>query len=168
MRLLFEAVALVLAPVAAPASPVAEARQLQPVAATHPVFIIRHMQKTEGTDPPLSTEGTANAERLAAILKGKGIVAIFATPTRRAMETAAPLANLLGLTVVPYDPANPALLAKRVAAAGGPVLIVGHSNTVPNLVALFGGTKPAPLSEQDYGTLYDVEPGGSVVTSTVR
>ena len=67
-----------------------------------------------------------------------------------------------------YDPANPAGLAAEVAAAGGPVLIVGHSNTVPGLVELFGGARPAPLSDTDYGTLYDVEPDGRVITAPVR
>jgi hypothetical protein len=84
------------------------------------------------------------------------------------METGQPLAKALGITVTPYDPSNPAALAAKVAAAGGPVLIVGHSNTVPELVQMFGGARPAPLSEQDFGTLYDVEPGGEVVTAQVR
>jgi len=48
------------------------------------------------------------------------------------------------------------------------VLIVGHSNTVPGLVELFGGARPAPLSDTDYGTLYDVEPDGRVITAPVR
>jgi hypothetical protein len=48
------------------------------------------------------------------------------------------------------------------------VLVVGHSNTVPELVQLFGGTRPAPLSDQDYGTVYDVEPDGKVVAAQLR
>jgi broad specificity phosphatase PhoE len=102
------------------------------------------------------------------MLKDKGVVAVFATPTRRAMETGQPLAKALGIAVTPYDPSNAAALAAKVAAAGGPVLVVGHSNTVPDLVQLFGGSRPAPLSEQDFGTIYDVEPGGTVVTTQVR
>ena len=168
MQALLAALALALAPVGAPAATPAEAQQLQPVAVAHPVYIIRHMQKADGPDPALTAEGAANAQRLAAMLKDKGIAAIFATRTKRAMETAAPLAKALGLQVRPYDPTGFGLLAAQAAAAGGPVLVVGHSNTVPDLVESFGGERPAPIADEEYGTLYDVEPGGTVVAMTVR
>jgi hypothetical protein len=45
----------------------------------------------------------------------------------------------------------------------GAALVVGHSNTVPDLVAAFGGSRPAPLTEQDYGTIYVVRAGSSEV-----
>lgn len=164
MRFLFLALAIAFAPSAAPAAPGATHVAMS----AHPVFVVRHLQKGEGPDPSLTAEGAANAQRLAATLKGKGIVAIFATPTRRAMETGEPLAKALGLKVTPYNPSDPGALAAKVAVATGPVLVVGHSNTVPDLVQLFGGAKPAPLADQDYGTVYDVEPGGKVVTAQLR
>jgi phosphohistidine phosphatase SixA len=133
-----------------------------------PVFIIRHFQKATGADPSLTVEGGANAQRLAAILKDKGIKAVFATQTRRAMETGEPLAKALGLTVTPYDPSNVAALAAAVTSAAGPVLIVGHSNTVPELVALFGGARPAPIGDEEYGKLFEVAPNGTVTTAAVR
>lgn len=167
MRFLFLVLAIAFAPSALPAAPAAAAAT-HLAAATHPVFVVRHLQKGQGSDPSLTAEGAANARRLAATLKGKGIVAIFATPTRRAIETGEPLARVLGIKVTPYNPSDPAALAAKVAVAGGPVLVVGHSNTVPDLVQLFGGAKPAPLSDQDYGTVYDVEPGGKVVTAQLR
>ena len=150
------------------AAPVPATPQVRPIAARHPIYIVRHFQKAEGTDPSLTAEGAENAQRLAAMLKDKGIAAIFATPTRRAIETAAPLAELLGIHVTAYNPSDSGQLAALAAAVGAPVLIVGHSNTVPDLVHQFGGAKPAPLSDQDYGTVYDVEPGGKVVTSQLR
>jgi broad specificity phosphatase PhoE len=168
MRAALAALTLILAPIAAPAAPPAETPKLQPVTVTHPVFIVRHMQKAEGTDPSLNSEGAANAERLAAMLAGGGIVAVFATPTKRAMETAAPLAKMLGMDVTPYDPSDPAALAAKAAAAPGPVLIVGHSNTVPDLVELFGGARPAPIGDQEYGTVYGVDPGGTVEAVALR
>ena len=151
-----------------PQSAGSERVEAAPVASHYPVYVIRHLQKGEGADPSLTAEGAANAQRLAALLGAKGIVAIFATPTRRTFETATPLAQALGLQIQPYDPGGPAALAARVAAAGGPVLVVGHSNTVPELVAQFGGAEPAPLSEQDFGTLFEVAPGGAVTTTEVR
>jgi broad specificity phosphatase PhoE len=128
----------------------------QSAMAADTVFVMRHLQKAEGSDPPLSPEGAANAQAVADMLARSGITAIFATPTRRAMETAQPLAAKLGLQVTPYDPANPAALAAKIAAMPGVVLIVGHSNTVPDLVARVGGKEAVALTEQDYGTVFVV------------
>jgi broad specificity phosphatase PhoE len=128
----------------------------QAALAADTVFVVRHMQKAEGTDPPLSAEGAANAKALADMLAKSGIKAIFATPTRRAMETAQPLATKLGLPVTPYDPAKPDALAAKIAGTPGAVLIVGHSNTVPDLVARVGGKEAVALTEQDYGTVFVV------------
>jgi broad specificity phosphatase PhoE len=135
---------------------IAAASLAQPAFAADTVFVVRHMQKAEGTDPPLSAEGAANARALADMLARSGIEAIFATPTRRAMETAQPLAARLGLKVTPYDPAKPDALAAKVAGLSGAVLIVGHSNTVPDLVARVGGKEAVALTEQDYGTVFVV------------
>lgn len=167
MKSLVAALFLMLSALATPSA--ADAQPLQAsVRVDAPVFVIRHFQKGAGADPSLTAEGGANAQRLAVMLKDKGIKAIFATSTRRAMETGEPLAKTLGLQVTPYDPSNVAALAAAVRAAGGPVLIVGHSNTVPELVALFGGARPAPIGDDDYGTLFEVDPDGSVASAPVR
>lgn len=167
MKSAFAALFLMLSAIAVPIG--ADAAQLQAaVRVDSPVFIIRHLQKGDGPDPSLTAQGSANAQRLAAILKDRGIKAIFATATRRAMETGEPLAKTLGLKITPYDPANVAALGAAVTAAGGPVLIVGHSNTVPELVALFGGARPAPIGDDDYGTLFEVAPDGTVTTVSIR
>jgi broad specificity phosphatase PhoE len=129
-----------------------------------PLYVIRHLERAPGdADPSLSERGAARAEQLAEMLAGANIKAVFGTATRRAQETGAPLAKRLGLTVTTYDPRNVEALAAAVAAAGGPVLIVGHSNTVASLVARFGGAKPAELGEKDYGTLFVVHPGTTEV-----
>jgi glutathione S-transferase len=65
----------------------------------------------------------------------------------------------LNLTI--YDPRDTAALIARVRAEPGPVLIVGHSNTVPDIVAALGGTRPAPLVHEDFGDLWIVQPGGA-------
>ncbi|MDQ3145876.1 MAG: histidine phosphatase family protein, partial [Actinomycetota bacterium] len=51
-------------------------------------------------DPELSQEGHAQARRLADWLVGEGIDTVFVSPMRRARETAAPLAEALGLEAV--------------------------------------------------------------------
>ena len=38
----------------------------------------------------------------------------------------------------------------------GTVLIVGHSNTVPDIVAGLGGTRPDPLVHEDFGDIWHI------------
>ena len=139
------------------------------VAPTKLVFVTRHLQKLpDGADPALSPQGAAAAERLSAALADRNVTAIYATPTRRAMETAAPLARRTGLAITPYDPRNPQPLVEAAAAASGAVLVVGHSNTVPDLVARFGArTPPPPMTEEDYGTVFVIDAEGGVDTFEV-
>ena len=122
------------------------------------VYVMRHLQKAVGDDPPLTEEGAILAEMVAGMFGGKdfGIKAVFATRTRRAQQTGEPLAKFVAVPVTSYDPRDVPALVDAVKAVPGNVLIVGHSNTVPDLVAAFGGKRPAPLTESDYGTIYQV------------
>jgi phosphohistidine phosphatase SixA len=119
-------------------------------------YVMRHLQKAAGPDPALSDAGRANAERLAAWFGRHPPAAIYVSTTRRARETAAPLAARLGLTAKEYDPSDTPGLIARVRAETGIVLIVGHSNTVPEIVERLGGARPADLGEQDFGDVWAV------------
>ena len=143
-------------------SPAMQAQDTAITSGSPATYVIRHLHKAEGDDPPLTSEGAAAAVRLATLLEGEGIRAIYATPTRRTMETAEPLARRLDIAITPYDPREPQALVDAVGALGGPVLVVGHSNTVPDLVERFGGAPVPRLSEDDYGTLFAIDAAGSV------
>jgi broad specificity phosphatase PhoE len=136
----------------------------QTARAADTVFVMRHLQKMDGADPPLSAEGAANAQALANMLAKSGIKAIFATPTRRAMDSAQPLAAKLGIAITTYDPGNPDALVKMVAGVQGAVVVVGHSNTVPDLVTRLGGKQPIILGDQDYGSVFVVTQGDGKVS----
>lgn len=138
----------------APSMPVSA---VEPMAQVPTIFVSRHMRKAEGDDPSLSAQGSADAVRLADLLKDRGIAAIFVTQTKRSRETAQPLATATGAPIESYDPRDNAALAKRVAAIPGSILIVGHSNTVPAIVAAVGGTPPGAMTEEDFGRLFAVE-----------
>lgn len=127
------------------------------------VYLARHGE-TEGDDPVgrwLSAAGWARAEALADELAGAGIGTIYTTDYRRTRETAAPLAERLGLEPVVYDPNDLAGFAARVrealGEAGGTVLVMGHSNTTNELVAFLGGEPGAPIAEDEHDRLYRVE-----------
>jgi broad specificity phosphatase PhoE len=119
-------------------------------------YVMRHLQKAQGEDPPLSEEGRANARRLIGLFAADPPSAIYVSTTRRARETAEPLAAKLHVRLRRYDPADTAGLVARVMAEKGPVLVVGHSNTVPEIVERLGGERPAPLAETDFGDVWHV------------
>lgn len=64
----------------------------------------RRIEREEGVaDPPLDDVGRAQARALADWLAGERIDTVYASPLRRAVETAAPVADRLGLTLVEHD-----------------------------------------------------------------
>lgn len=120
------------------------------------VYVMRHLQKADGPDPALSAEGQRNAQRLARWFRRDPPAAIYVSTTRRARETAAPLAAGLGLTMRDYDPSDTPALIAAVTREPGTVLIVGHSNTVPEIVERLGGTRPPGLTDDQYGDIWHV------------
>lgn len=62
-----------------------------------------HASWTPDDGRALSPEGHVGAERVARLLGGEPIVAIYASTARRAMQTVEPLAQQLGLPVTPSD-----------------------------------------------------------------
>lgn len=122
-----------------------------------PRYVMRHLDTPKGErDPDLLPAGAARAKALVAWFEGKPLAAIFATPYRRTQQTAAPIAAARGLTVQTYDPGYTDAVIARVKALAGPVLIVGHSNTVPDIVAALGGERPGELAHEDFGDVWTV------------
>ena len=156
MRYLLLILAMLLAGCASQSAS-APAAAVEPMANVPTIYVSRHMRKAEGEDPSLSAQGAEEAVRLAELLGGKGIAAIFVTATKRSRETAQPLATATGAPVETYDPRDNAALAKRAAAIPGSILIVGHSNTVPAIVVAVGGTSPGPMTEEDFGRVFAIE-----------
>lgn len=131
------------------------------------IYITRHAEKTtEGKDPDLTAQGQARARAIARMLGKTGIVAILSTPTRRTLQTAQPLATQSGVAVQTYDAGTPGAMIDKLKAIAGPVLVVGHSNTVPELVRLLGGVPGTPIADDEFDRLYQliVAADGSVTT----
>ncbi|HEX8448450.1 MAG TPA: phosphoglycerate mutase family protein [Allosphingosinicella sp.] len=126
-------------------------------------YVMRHLQKADGSDPGLTEAGRRNAAYLPAMpaFSRSPPRAIYASATRRARETAQPAADRFGIPIRDYDPRDTPALIARVKKERGPVLIVGHSNTVPAIVEALGGGSIGPLGEDDYGMLYTLYPGKS-------
>jgi broad specificity phosphatase PhoE len=120
------------------------------------IFLVRHCEKAmESTDDPnLSKEGKGRARHLAEILSQTGIEKIYSTPTKRTLQTAEPLAKMIRLTPTLYNPKEEALV-ELLKKSTGKSLVVGHSNTLPQLLnALSGSTLYQP--SEAYGELWVV------------
>lgn len=131
------------------------------VAAQSTIFIVRHAEKVPGSDkdPDLSEAGRARAEALARTLRDASITAIYATEFRRTQQTAAPLAKALALqvSIVPGKDI-PGFVAKLRELKGN-ALVVGHSNTIPDLAKALGIADPPSLGDSDYDNLFVITLG---------
>ena len=120
------------------------------------IFLVRHAEKASAaTDAPLSPEGEKRAECLATTLKDAGIKQIYVTDATRTQQTAAPLAKALKIkpTILPAKDPN-ALIKNLVYTGGGNILVVGHSDTVPFVIARLQGGTVAPIGENEYDRLF--------------
>jgi len=120
------------------------------------IYVIRHLHRAPGTDPGLSVDGQQAAERLAQWFTEDKPGAIYVSNLRRSRDTAGPLAAKLGIAMKSYDPNDTPALIARVRREPITVLVVGHSNTVPDIVELLGAKRPAALSERDYGDIWHI------------
>jgi len=135
-------------------------------ATTTTIVLVRHAEKQLGaiSDAPLSPQGEVRASRLAQMFGDSEpfgrIDRIYVTNTRRTQQTSAGLAQRLALNAVVIDAKiDSSELARRVLREnrGGRALIVGHSNTVPEIVAAMSGAENVPpIGEEEFDTVYVV------------
>jgi broad specificity phosphatase PhoE len=140
------------------------------------VFIVRHAEKASATDPDpsLSEEGRARAAALASALGDARVSAIIVTPRKRTTETAANVALATQVTpfVVPFGASTPEHVASVSTAVrssdASAVLVVGHSNTVPAIIAALGGPRMPDLCDAAYANLYVVRLPANGAPTLVR
>lgn len=144
--------------------------QTAPVPESGTAYLVRHAEKVTGDglmqiedprDPPLTKLGQVRAQALADRLANAGVVEIWSTDTTRTRDTAAPLAARLGLEVQLYDPFDLTGFAAQLRAAPATtVLVVGHSNTTPQLAEALGAAAGEPIVEKtEYDRLYVIDLG---------
>jgi 2,3-bisphosphoglycerate-dependent phosphoglycerate mutase len=131
---------------------------------TSEIYIVRHAEKevnTMSSDVPLSAAGKERAEALRTALLGKKIKEIYSTPFIRTTGTAQPLATALSLPILQYKPGDTSFFT-GVRTSKNNILIVGHSNTVDDLVNQLSGYKyiPSDLPDTQYGDLFILKKKG--------
>ena len=121
------------------------------------VFIVRHAEKADDSkDAELSGAGRARAEALANMLRDSKISVIYTTEFKRTQQTAAPLAKALGLTVTTLPAENQAALVGKLRTSTATSLVVGHSNTILDIIKALGITEPVNIPDSDYENLFVV------------
>ena len=122
------------------------------------VFIVRHAEKasTSGKDPDLSVEGQKRADALAHILKDSQITSIFVTEFKRTLQTAAPTANAAHVTPTVVPANDIGALVGKLRALNGNALVVGHGNTIPDLLKTLGIATAASIPDDDYTEIFVV------------
>ena len=95
---------------------------------------------------------------LAHVVGEANVSTVYSTPFERTRNTAAPLANALGLEVteVAISQAFAADMANivRTEHAGETVVIVSHSNTTPEIIGELGVMPPPTIEDDEYDDLY--------------
>lgn len=145
--------------------------------ATTTIIFVRHAEKVaiEGRDPDLSPAGR---ERVAELTRQmlyadviQGVDAIYSTPFKRTQQTVQPLADALDLPVNMYDASDTEAVLEKILKRhkGKVILVVGHSNTLPVLIANLGASKRVPpIAEDEYDNVYVIAIPWFGKTKTIR
>jgi broad specificity phosphatase PhoE len=132
------------------------------IASAQPVVVIvRHAEKAanDGKDPDLSAAGRTRADALARILKDSGITAIFTSEFKRTQETAAPTATSARVTSTVVAAKDTAALVAKLHQLNGNALVIGHGDTIPNIIKELGINSTINIPDADYSELLIVTLG---------
>jgi broad specificity phosphatase PhoE len=137
------------------------------------IYVVRHAEKVAATDttvkmnasdPPLSEAGKVRAIVLREELEKKSIKHIYSTNTMRTLSTAQPLVEATGIKVELYNTKDSLdHLVEKVKTQKGNILIIGHSNTVDDIVNKLTGKKnvTADLADSQYDNLFIITQKGN-------
>jgi len=146
------------------------------------IYLIRHAEKSndDRRDPNLSSQGLLRAGKLARFFAGKQLSAIYSSNYKRTLQTAKPAADTVGVGVQLYNPSKLAQFAETLKRTPGNLLVVGHSNTTPELARLIGfgdgvfkhggvrkgrGEDWREIDEADFSRIYQIQFNGEQIDS---
>lgn len=120
-------------------------------------YLVRHAERLDNSsDSPLSDIGHSRANALREALITKGIDTLLASTRIRTQQTAQPLATALGKALTIYSPDTTAGLIQRLQQIKRKqVLVVGHSNTIPEIVKGLSG-QAVQIADNDFDNLFIV------------
>ena len=122
---------------------------------SYTLYLIRHAEKEQdgSRDPELTETGKNRSQQLANWFQNKDLKEIWSSDYKRTRDTAKPLLSQLGLELGIYDPGNQATLVEKLLHRQLNALIVGHSNTIPELARMLCGCLIADMEETEHDRL---------------
>ena len=124
-------------------------------------YFIRHAEKDRSDptnkNPSLTIQGLERANKWAVFFKDKNIAAVYSTNYIRTQQTALPIAKEQNIEIINYTTKE--LISEKFIAnnKGKNIVIVGHSNTTPELVnILLGEKKYEDISDSENNNLFVV------------
>lgn len=122
------------------------------------VILVRHAEINSGQNPSLTVQGHQRAGALAHAVGPAGVNVIFTSEFLRTQQTADSAATQLGLTPVVLPAASVDELVNQIKSdhQGEVVLIVGHSNTVPEIIEALGVSSPPTIADTEFDNLFIV------------
>lgn len=126
------------------------------------VIIIRHGEREDpnpadpNDDPHLNADGIARAQTLLHVLGRAGIRGIYTSKYLRTKETAAPLAAQLALTPTVINDAVGLKNNILQKFPGKTVLVLGHTDTIPELIKQLGGGNIGVIEAHEFDNLFIV------------
>jgi 2,3-bisphosphoglycerate-dependent phosphoglycerate mutase len=153
---------------------------------TTTVVLVRHAEKADASaNTNLSPAGLARAQELRSVVDEFGVSGVYSNDFCRTAQTAQPAAQALGLPIFVEQTGNPAAglgscspaitattsslsatlsspqdLAVHILSQhrGKTVLVVGHSNTVAEIIAALGAgsISPVVITEPEFDRLFVV------------
>ena len=135
----------------------------------HSYYIVRHAEKEAAgpnmtSDVPLTSEGKDRALKLRDLMVDRKLAAVYSTNTIRTKSTVQPTADYFHLPVTTYGPRPDSTFISGLKKQKANVLVVGHSNTVDDIVnALTGENKLKDLDDTEYNRLFIVRIKGNKV-----
>jgi broad specificity phosphatase PhoE len=122
------------------------------------VILVRHAEKstTPKDDPLLTDAGKTRAAHLADMLSNAGVQAIYTSQFERTKLTAEPIAKKLSINPTIIDAAKSDEFANTIRSknAGQTVLVVGHSNSLPEIIHALNGPEIPELDDQEYDSFF--------------
>jgi 2,3-bisphosphoglycerate-dependent phosphoglycerate mutase len=130
------------------------------------IYLIRHAEKADASaNPNLSEAGLQRAQNWAVILQDVAFDAFYSTDYNRTRQTIQPTADNNGHDLILYNPDTFSLESVINDHLGKSIMIVGHSNTIPQLINQFLGEDIYPvMAETEFGNLYKITIQGETVT----
>ena len=130
------------------------------VPAAADIFIVRHAERKDLKDDKstLSAAGFKRADDLRRVLSSVDLKAVYRTEYERTAQTAAPTAAAHKLTAIELKSDDVQGLAKQLRARSPleDVLVVGHTDTIPDLLHELGVSTRAAIGSGDYDNLFVV------------